>query len=109
MNCPKINMDLEIWIITVTTIMSCFPSTVFVAANSRLYPMVIIPGNGGNQLEIKLNKPAPTGTGCPLKADWHRIWLDVWQMRPGKPYLIYTRIKLCQRYNLGNINYVFLC
>lgn len=54
------------------------------AKQASIYPMVIIPGNGGNQLEVKVDKPAPTGSGCPLHADWYRIWLDVWQMTDRK-------------------------
>lgn len=46
---------------------------------SVLSPVVLIPGDGGNQLEARLHKP-PDGTGCPTQSDWYRLWLDVWQL-----------------------------
>jgi len=48
--------------------------------NQQYSPIVIIPGDGGNQLEAKLNKP-PDNTGCPLHKDWYRLWLDVWSLK----------------------------
>lgn len=69
-----------------------------------LHPIIIIPGDGGNQLEARLNKPesgaasSPFSTPplisslsfasnvmknadeCPTKSDWYRLWLDVWQL-----------------------------
>jgi lysophospholipase-3 len=48
--------------------------------SSRNSPIVIIPGDGGNQLEAKLNKP-PDNTGCPTQKNWYRLWLDVWSLR----------------------------
>lgn len=39
-------------------------------------PVVIIPGDGSNQLEAKLNKPSTVSSECWKKADWFRLWLD---------------------------------
>lgn len=59
---------------------------------SKLFPMVIIPGDGGNQLEAKLNRPRSANIGCAHKRDWFRIWLDVWQLTPGKTYNVIMNI-----------------
>jgi len=45
----------------------------------RLSPVVLVPGDGGNQLEARLDKPADS-TGCPTSKAWFRIWLDIWQL-----------------------------
>jgi len=43
-------------------------------------PVIIIPGDGGNQLEARLDKPHDP-TGCPQRKDWYRLWLDVWSLK----------------------------
>jgi len=54
-------------------------------SSASLSPILLIPGDGGNQLEAKLSKTADTTpTGCPLSSSWYRLWLDVWQLRKGK-------------------------
>ena len=50
-----------------------------VAVSSRLSPVVLVPGDGGNQLEARLVKPDDR-TGCPTSSSWYRLWLDVWQL-----------------------------
>mmetsp|Transcript_105321 Transcript_105321/g.187210 ORF Transcript_105321/g.187210 Transcript_105321/m.187210 type:complete len:402 (-) Transcript_105321:26-1231(-) len=42
----------------------------------ELGPVVIIPGDGSNQLEAKLNKPSTVSWLCSKKSDWFRLWLD---------------------------------
>ncbi|GFQ97858.1 phospholipase A2 group XV [Trichonephila clavata] len=44
-------------------------------------PVVLIPGDFGNQLEAKLNKPFSSYENCPLKEnDYFNIWLDPFQL-----------------------------
>jgi len=37
---------------------------------------VIIPGDGSNRLEAKLDKPSTVSKLCSKKSDWFRLWLD---------------------------------
>lgn len=54
-------------------------------AASNLYPLILIPGNGGNQLEARLTREyKPTSLLCnrwyPVikdKEGWFRLWFDV--------------------------------
>jgi len=39
-------------------------------------PVVIVPGDGSNQLEAKLNKPSVVSFLCSKESDWYRLWLD---------------------------------
>ena len=50
----------------------------FLAATcAALSPVIIVPGDGSNQLEAKLvDKPATPHWYCSKNADWYRIWLD---------------------------------
>lgn len=41
-----------------------------------LSPVIIVPGDGSNQLEAKLDKPSVPHIFCEKKADWYRIWLN---------------------------------
>jgi len=40
-------------------------------------PVIIIPGDGSNQLEAKLDKPKVPHFYCSKKADWFRLWLSL--------------------------------
>jgi len=46
------------------------------AGANALTPVVIIPGDGSNQLEARLNKPSTVSWRCSKKWDWFRLWLD---------------------------------
>jgi len=61
--------------------------------SSRLSPVVLVPGDGGNQLEARLAKPSDS-TGCPTERSWYRLWLDVWQLRKGQLSCWAENIKL---------------
>lgn len=37
---------------------------------------MIVPGDGSNQLEARLDKPSAVSWRCKKKADWFRLWLD---------------------------------
>lgn len=48
-----------------------------------LGPVVIVPGDGSNQLEAKLDKPSTVAWYCDKKADWFRLWLDTASLLAG--------------------------
>ena len=45
--------------------------------------MVIIPGDGSNQLEAKLDKTSAPHFFCSKKQDWFRVWLNLEILVPG--------------------------
>jgi len=40
-------------------------------------PVVVVPGDGSNILEGRLNKPSTVSWKCDKTSDWFRLWLDV--------------------------------
>ena len=51
----------------------------------RLSPVIFIPGNGGSQLEAKVDSSISARTfGCEEREGWFRLWLNVWEMILGK-------------------------
>jgi len=58
-------------------------------SSSPLSPIVLIPGDGGNQLDA-----LGAGTGCPTSTSWSRLWLDIWQLRQGNLVCWANTIKL---------------
>jgi len=67
--------------------------TTVTLTSSRLSPVVLVPGDGGNQLEARLAKPSDS-SGCPTSSSWYRMWLDVWQLRKGQLSCWAENIKL---------------
>jgi len=63
------------------------------SVNVDYSPIIIIPGDGGNQLEAKLNKP-PDNSGCARQSDWFRLWLDVYKLSGRKLKCWSDNIKL---------------
>jgi len=51
--------------------------------SKALPPVVIVPGDGSNQLEAKLNKPTTVHFYCSKTADWFRLWLNTVQLLGG--------------------------
>jgi len=74
-----------------------------VTATTALSPVIIIPGDGGNQLEARLDKEPALEVSliespplvsslvfatnamrkyedCPTRRTWYRLWLDVWEL-----------------------------
>ena len=47
-----------------------------VSAAAPLPPVVIVPGDGSNILEAKLNKPSVRHWYCSKSSDWYRLWLN---------------------------------
>ncbi|XP_050366065.1 lecithin-cholesterol acyltransferase-like 1 [Argentina anserina] len=73
-------MKKELGLVLVTTAMMIYTCQ----AVSNLHPLILIPGNGGNQLEARLTKDyKPTSLLCnrwyPIernKEGWFRLWFD---------------------------------
>lgn len=49
---------------------------VLTVGGAAIKPVVIIPGDGSNQIEARLNKPSTVSWKCDKKSDWFRLWLD---------------------------------
>ena len=51
----------------------------------RFSPLVLVPGNSGSQIEVKidLSEPLPLLPHCPTQRDWFRAWMNVYEMLPG--------------------------
>merc|ERR1719154_599858 len=47
-----------------------------VGGGPPLHPVVLVPGNGGNQLEAKVDKPSTVSYWCYKTRDWHSLWLN---------------------------------
>jgi lysophospholipase-3 len=48
-----------------------------IAATAKSSPVVIVPGDGSNQLEARLHKAEHSPRWyCPKTRDWHRLWLN---------------------------------
>ena len=48
-----------------------------------LPPVVIVPGDGGSQLEARIQRKGLGNGGCDVDEDWFRLWLNVLELRPG--------------------------
>lgn len=54
-------------------------------AQRRLSPVIFIPGNGGSQLEAKVDASMSARSyGCEERTGWFRLWLNVWDMILGE-------------------------
>ena len=45
-----------------------------------LHPIILIPGDGGSQIEARLNKTSTNHWWCSKVSGWYDIWLNVPQM-----------------------------
>lgn len=52
------------------------------AGPSAYNPVIFIPGDGGSQLEAKLNKTSRVHYICDLVSDWYDIWLNIHLLAP---------------------------
>lgn len=52
------------------------------AYGDPIQPVVFIPGDGGSQLEAKLNKTTRVHYICDLTSDWYDLWLNVHLLAP---------------------------
>merc|ERR1719253_450127 len=46
-------------------------------AGSPAAPVVIVPGDGSNQLQARIDKPSTVSWKCAKKWDWFTLWLDL--------------------------------
>lgn len=52
------------------------------AINTHYSPIVFVPGDGGSQLEAKLNKTERIHYICELQSDWYDLWLNIHLLVP---------------------------
>lgn len=52
------------------------------ATPPQLHPIVLVPGDGGSQVEAKLNKTQRVHFICSYTSDWFDLWLNLEQMVP---------------------------
>ena len=48
----------------------------------HLNPVVLVPGDGGSQIEARLNKSATVHYLCAKQSDWFDLWLNIEQLIP---------------------------
>jgi len=46
----------------------------------RVHPIILVPGDGGSQIEAKLNKSQVAHFWCSKTSDWYDLWLNIEQM-----------------------------
>ena len=49
---------------------------------TNLSPVIFVPGDGGSQLEAKLNKTSRVHYICDYTSDWYDIWLNIHLLTP---------------------------
>merc|ERR1719308_274573 len=49
---------------------------------SHLHPIILVPGDGGSQVEGRLNKTSVVHYMCSKTSDWYTLWLNLEQMIP---------------------------
>jgi len=49
----------------------------------RVHPIVLVPGDGGNSIEGRLNKTTTVHYICDKVSDWFTLWLNLEQLVPG--------------------------
>ena len=51
----------------------------------KLAPVLLLPGNSGSQLEVRVDRPPGGGSvpGCADQRDWFRAWMNIYEMLPG--------------------------
>lgn len=62
--------------------------------NPRHNPIIFIPGDGGSQLEARLNKSERVHYICSLQSDWYDIWLNLHLLTPGFIDCFYDNMRL---------------
>ncbi len=60
-----------------------FKSEAFLQDNdNKRHPVILIPGDGGSQMQARLNKTQVVHYLCAKKSDWYALWLNLEQMVP---------------------------
>lgn len=75
---------ITVLIIVMLSLQCCTSGAIISTSSSNLHPLILIPGNGGNQLEARLTTQyKPSGLVCepwypPFKKKngWFRLWFD---------------------------------
>jgi len=49
-------------------------------ADPRVHPIILVPGDGGSQIEARLNKTEVAHFWCSKTSDWYDLWLNIEQM-----------------------------
>ena len=52
------------------------------SSGRQLHPIVLVPGNGGSQVEGRINKTKVVHYVCSKTSDWFTMWLNLEQMIP---------------------------
>jgi len=47
-----------------------------------LHPIILVPGDGGSQIEARLNRTLVNHWWCSKESDWYDLWLNIEQMQP---------------------------
>ena len=55
---------------------------VVVVVEGRVHPVVLVPGDGGSQVEGRLNKTRTVHYLCDKTSDWFTLWLNLEQLVP---------------------------
>jgi len=50
------------------------------AAEPQVHPIILVPGDGGSQIEARLNKTEVAHFWCSKTSDWYDLWLNIEQM-----------------------------
>merc|ERR1719334_891678 len=67
------------WIVHLWVFLVCWQS----CRAGKRHPVVLVPGDGGSQLEGRLNKPSRVHVWCEKKTDyWFSIWLNLELLAP---------------------------
>jgi len=78
-------MNSTMWTKTTPRIVVVITLISLALSAPSLSPVILIPGDLGNQLEAHLDKPSNPNSTCPtVTSSWYRLWLDVWQLREGR-------------------------
>ena len=52
------------------------------ASQPRVHPIILVPGDGGNSIEGRLNKTTTVHYICDKVSDWFTLWLNLEQLVP---------------------------
>ena len=50
------------------------------AGGGRLHPVILVPGDGGSQIEARLNRSSTGHWWCSKTSDWYDLWLNINEM-----------------------------
>lgn len=48
--------------------------------SGRLHPVILVPGDGGSQIEARLNRSSTGHWWCSKSSDWYDLWLNINEM-----------------------------